>query len=198
FIMVNPSELKQIKSCETSREITQNTLLTNKDKRRNPRKKTAGNDKFNNKENVYGETKNVYLKNTLHGLDLRMNLMSIAWITNNNFKIVFNKTNAEVIDGSIKLTADRVGDLYYICENSREHCKIATDTESTSSNTQKTFISWHRLLGHINFKDFLDAERSGIISEIKIGQRDSKTQCDICIHGKITRTFFPKKSNWNY
>ncbi|KYN45245.1 hypothetical protein ALC56_00324 [Trachymyrmex septentrionalis] len=61
-----------------------------------------------------------------------MNLMSVAWITNNNFKIV-NKTNAEIIDGSVKLTADR--------------------------------------------------------------QRDSRTQCDICIHGKMTRTFFPKKSN---
>ena len=104
-----------------------------------------------------------------------MNLMSVAWITNNNFKIVFNKTNAEVIDGSVKLTADRVGDLYYVRKNSREHCKIATDTESTSPNTQKTLMSWHRLLGYINFKNFLDAERSGTISEIKIGQRDSRT-----------------------
>jgi len=126
-----------------------------------------------------------------------MNLMSIAWITNNNFKIVFNKTNAEVIDGSVKLT-DRVGDLYDVRENSRKHCKIATDTESTSSNTQKTLMSWHRLLEHINFKNFLDAERNGTIFEIKIGQRDSRTQCDICIRGKMTRTFFPKKSNWNY
>lgn len=91
-----------------------------------------------------------------------------------DLKIIFSKTNAKVIDddGNVKLT-NRVGDLYY--EKSREHYKIATDTESTSFNTQGTLMSWYRLLEHVNFKDLLGTKHRGTISGIKIGQRNSKT-----------------------
>lgn len=64
---------------------------------------------------VYGESKNLILNNTLHVPDLRSNLISVAKITDRDFKVVFNKSAAEVLDdhGSVKMVADRIGDLYF-------------------------------------------------------------------------------------
>lgn len=47
----------------------------------------------------------------------------------------------------------------------------------------------------MNFKDILDAERSGTLLGIKIKERTADIKCDTCIRGKMTQTSFPSKSN---
>lgn len=56
---------------------------------------------------VYGENKNLILNNTLHVPDLRSNLISVAKITDCEFKVIFSK---EVINGhgSVMIIADIV------------------------------------------------------------------------------------------
>lgn len=98
-------------------------------------------------------------------------------------------------DGDVKLKANRVGDLYYVYEKSTEHCKAVTNEFSTPPKMPGTLMSWHRRLGHLNIKDLLDVERNETVLGIKIEPHTGEIQCDTCIHGKMTRAPFPRKSN---
>lgn len=64
---------------------------------------------------VFGESKNISLDNTLFVPDLRTNLISVSKITNKNFEVLVKKDSAHVIDKTeqVKLVADRIGELYY-------------------------------------------------------------------------------------
>lgn len=62
------------------------------------------------------QNKNIELRETLLVPDLRMNLMSVARITDQGYEVTFHKNGARVknSEGRIKVVADRIGDLYYI------------------------------------------------------------------------------------
>lgn len=68
--------------------------------------------------NVFGEAQDIALNNTLHFPALRTNLLSVGEITKNGFEVLFQRDNALVsdTDGNVKLIANRVSDLYYVCE----------------------------------------------------------------------------------
>ena len=74
---------------------------------------------------VNGSVKSVTLNNVLYVPDLRQNLLSVAKITDRNCEVIFDKDRAAVIDsnGNHKLTADRVGDLYYVREIEQQKCQ---------------------------------------------------------------------------
>ena len=110
---------------------------------------------------VYGENKNLALNNTLLVPDLRSNLVSVSKITDHRFKVIFSKENAKVIDdrGNVKMVADRIGDLYYICENIESARNL--DAKEPSAESKRAHRSpaevWHRKLGHLNYKDLYAA-----------------------------------------
>lgn len=89
----------------------------------------------------------------------------------------------------MKLTANRVGNLYYVRENSNIS-KAVTD-KPISFKTLGTLISWHRRLEHINIKDLLETEQNGI----NIEQPETSIQCNIYAHRKITKAPFSKRSD---
>lgn len=60
---------------------------------------------------MHGETK----KRLSEKYSIRFGSLYESHVADYDFKIVFSKTNAKVIDddGNVKLMANRVGDLYY-------------------------------------------------------------------------------------
>lgn len=88
---------------------------------------------------VDGKVKNVSLTNMLYVPDLRANLLSVAKMTNKGCEVLFTKHRAIVTgsDGSVKLTADRSGDVFYVRETKREECRKISNTACDEQKPSK-------------------------------------------------------------
>lgn len=75
----------------------------------------------------------------MHVPDLRSNLISVAKITDCEFKVFFSKEAAEVINGhgSVKMVADRVGDLYFVRERIESAQNLAVKELSAEPEENK-------------------------------------------------------------
>ena len=100
---------------------------------------------------------------------------------------------AHVVDhnGKTKMIAEKINGLYFVREEQTHECRISSKSSRKSSDT---IITWHRRLGHLNFKDLINAQRNGILKGLNFGQVEGKLECDICVQAKMTITTFPKNS----
>lgn len=118
--------------------------------------------------------------------------MSVAKITDRDFKVVFTKDSATIADanGNVALYAERLGDLYYIREHDESAC-------SASSGNPKRFALelMHRKFGHANTRDIADAINKGVISGVEIEPSVATSACHVCLKGKMKRISFPKNSD---
>lgn len=115
---------------------------------------------------VNGRKSNVTLNKTLHTPELRMNLLSVSKVTDKGYRVVFDEQKAEVIDqrGQTRLMAKRSGDLYLIEGTSPHNCQNAEEETKKSGKFTKLdniIRSWHRRMGHLNFRDLVHASKSG-------------------------------------
>ncbi|KMQ87943.1 retrovirus-related pol polyprotein from transposon tnt 1-94 [Lasius niger] len=142
--------------------------------------------------NIHGELRSIHLENTQLVPDLRMNLLSVAKITDHGYDVVFNKQKGLVIDqdGNVKLIANRTNDLYIVEESVNE---IAVAEETGTGRTTQSKANWHRRFGYLNARDLQAAIRKGRVEGIEPGNFISNN-CDICPEGKMARSPFPIKS----
>ncbi|KMQ84567.1 retrovirus-related pol polyprotein from transposon tnt 1-94, partial [Lasius niger] len=54
--------------------------------------------------------------------------------------------------------------------------------------------TWHRRLGHLNYKDLYAAWKKNRLRGIELPEVNDSIQCEICLKGKITAATTPKKS----
>jgi len=143
---------------------------------------------FQIRENA--KVKNIDLQDTLFVPDLRTNLLSVGKIADRDYTVVFDKDAAKVLDkdGDRVLTAKRVNGLYYVNSDGVENCKASVESERT------TLLQWHRRLGHLNFKDLIEASRCGIYKDLNVEIATTSPECNICPRGKMTRAPFPRRS----
>jgi hypothetical protein len=148
---------------------------------------------------VFGESKNISLSKTLLVPDLRTNLLSVGKITEKGCEVIFKRDNAFVVgnDGSVKLVADRIGELYYARERNKERSTGLVFAAGLPCT--KTFEVWHRRLGHLNARDMSEAISKGTVLGLDVLKpmnfaRDS-IECEVCLQGKMVRTPFPKRSD---
>ncbi|CAD6215168.1 GSCOCG00011173001-RA-CDS [Cotesia congregata] len=106
--------------------------------------------------------RSVKLNDTLLVKELRTNLLSVAKITDHGNTVSFSKTGATIFgkDSEIKLLAQRVGNLYYVC-GSEEQANAAINNNSASLKL------WHHRLGHLNKEDLLEISRKKLTSGMK-------------------------------
>lgn len=144
-----------------------------------------------------GKVKNVNLTEVLFVPDLRTNLLSVSKMTDKGCEVLFTKDSATVIgsDGKIKVTANRVGDLYYICESKQEPCRKSLETANSSEVESSNLIAWHRRLGHLNVSDLRKAQRDNVIIGLDVKEFGNNFECEVCLRGKMTRTPFPTRSD---
>lgn len=140
-----------------------------------------------------GKTARIQLNDALHVPDLRTNLLSVGKITESNYDVIFRKDAAVIVDqnGNVKMKAEKFEGLYFIHKDQQQTCKILS---TTNNKAPKDIMTWHRRLGHLNFKDMLGAQRRGNLRGFDFTQTTKALECDVCIEGKMTRAPFPKKS----
>lgn len=158
-----------------------------------------GKGKTGFKTSVLDERKHVSLDDVFHVPGLRTNLLSVSKITDKGFKVNFEKHRALVIakDGSVKLIANRVGDLYFVKEcGPMEKDTISNYKGINMCSDKDQFQLWHRRLGHLNVKDMVNAQRNKTILGLKfnIKATNQNLNCDTCFKGKMSRIPFPKLS----
>lgn len=130
----------------------------------------------------------VNINNALLVKDLRTNLLSVSKITQNDREVVFRKNEAVIrdLDGNVKLTADRIEDLYYLRE-AGERVNAATEEIRTSEASL-----WHARLGHLHMDAVVD-----LSNEHATGLRPLKRDgqpCDVCQRGKLTTKPFTART----
>lgn len=146
----------------------------------------------NFKSEVFGETKNIFLNDALHVPDLRTNLLSVGKITDRGNEVLFKKDIALIIgkDGNVKLTANRVGELYYVPEQEdNSECNVIEG--DTRKGRPQSLELWHRRLGHLNKHDLKEAWKKGTIKGLNISKIQDEFECEVCILGKMTKLPFP-------
>lgn len=134
---------------------------------------------------VADNKRHVKLTDVLHVPGLRANLMSVAKITDRGNVVIFKRNNAIVKDpsGEVKLVAERKGDLFFI----RQSKEYANMFQAQNSALQ----SWHKKLGHLNYKDVVELSKRGVIT--KFDTRSTPNECDVCLQGKMTALPFSER-----
>lgn len=148
--------------------------------------------------NINGEKCNVTLSDTLHVPEVGTNLLSVSKIADKGYSVVFDKSEATVLDesGNIKLIAKRKENLYYIEGEGLDSCGqavIGINDKSTSS--MNSIESWHERMAHLNYHDLLSACKNGAVRGIDLEKVDGHRECEVCIQGKMSRLPFPSESN---
>lgn len=94
------------------------------------------------------------------------------------------------------MTAKRVGDLYIAnVESERRFCGNITESSAMEKKREEVML-WHRRLGHLNFRDIWDGIRNGSTVGVNLDRtlEHDKSECNVCLKGKMTRKPFPQKS----
>lgn len=138
----------------------------------------------------------INLSEALYIPDLRTNLLSVGKICDKDLKVIFEKKKATIIDqdGNTILGVDRANNgLYCLEAKTLESCANVTWNEEKSSKLRST-ITWHRKMGHLNFKDLLRCAREEIIKGLKVDQNFAEYNCETCAKGKMSKKALPRKS----
>lgn len=111
---------------------------------------------------------------------LRNNLMSFSMITDNGYKVIFDKYRATVKrrDGSTALTATKRNQLY-IVDEIKSHAIVG------SKINDDKLTRWYQRYGHLNITDLKNIKIKVIVKGIEFTTKSDKFQCDICDKSKI-------------
>ncbi|KMQ84505.1 retrovirus-related pol polyprotein from transposon tnt 1-94, partial [Lasius niger] len=128
----------------------------------------------------------VNLEETLLVPNLRTNLISVSKITDRGHAVIFRKSEAIVkgSDGSIKMMANRIGNLYYI-RNADKKAQAASENQDRGK-----LALWHRRMGHLNVRDLVEMTKKRSISGVSIKHANNLPPCDTCMKGKLTQLSF--------
>lgn len=143
-----------------------------------------------------GVTKQVKLRETLLVPELRTNLLSVGKICDRGFKVTFESDAATIVDTSGRpiLRAEREsGGLYLLKAGNRETVANSALDGGITKKLQAA-KTWHRKMGHLNYQDLWNCQRSNAVSGLELSERPDNIFCDVCTKGKMTRAPFPKKS----
>jgi len=113
------------------------------------------------------------------------------------YRVTFDSKTADVTDKNEKFllrAKKHNGGLYFL--KTTPYGKSANTALQNSINESLTATEmWHKKMGHLNYRDLAKCVRIGAIKEINMASLDKTTLFEICTHGKIARTPFPKRSS---
>lgn len=140
--------------------------------------------------NADQRSKRIRLKNALHVPDLRTNLLSVAKIVDNGYRVIFEAERALVKNhkGEVVLSARRQGDLFTL-NGSVQQANAATQGKRSDVEI------WHERFGHLNVKDLLHMSKIGAASGLKINDSLDMSNCKICITQKLTSSPFSSRAH---
>ena len=143
---------------------------------------------------IDGHQRNVNVNEVLRVPKLRINLLSVGKLADQNLKVIFEKEKAEIVDRywNAILVADRKDGLYYLREKRNECSPNAEVAEQRKVRT--AMETWHINMGHLNVRDLIQCESSGAVLGMDLGKAPEDFVCEICLSSDMTKTPFPKES----
>jgi len=137
---------------------------------------------------VHGKWKNGKLENVLYVPTLRKNLFSTGACTNKGYSVIFCEKSVEIKESNVlKIEGIRQ-------DNNLYRLLIETTKISDVNIVEKnTFETWHKRLGHINYKCLQKMIEEKLVSGIKSCNFD-KHFCEDCVFGKQHRLSFKNTS----
>lgn len=125
----------------------------------------------------------IRLKNVLNVLDINVNLLSVAKITDHGYNVKFDKYRAIVCrdNKEIIMTAEREENAYYVKTSiSMEKAGVINDTDI-----------WHKRLGHTSKRTIEQMRKEDLVTGM--GEKDKEMrQCESCVEGKMCRKPHPR------
>ena len=124
---------------------------------------------------------------------LSENLISLGLIEKKGFKIVFCKGKVQFIDrkdGAVLLTSFKEGNLWTVYSRGYGQKSEATNIKDEEVRASRATVDlWHRRLAHCHEDALVKIEQLNLkrVGEI------SKSTCDTCVQGKMTKLPMPKK-----
>ncbi|UYV74013.1 hypothetical protein LAZ67_11001828 [Cordylochernes scorpioides] len=125
------------------------------------------------------------LNNVLHVPSLTDNLISVNKLVQENNKVIFDQKGGHIIDqaGYTIITANKVGDLYFIKGNNNK-------IDITFKVTNIPWEVWHKRLGHINDQYMEIMKKNQLVYKFDYNEQKSMENCISCIKGKYSRKPF--------
>ena len=133
---------------------------------------------------------NITLNEVLYVPNMTKNLLSVASITKNGFKLEFGRNDCVVTTQSGKAIARAVkeNNLYRLDTNGKLYANIAV--------TRKDDVElWHQRLGHIGINNINKLVNNNMVTGLPISQHKDLPFCDACVQGKLCRLSFPKAAS---
>ena len=119
---------------------------------------------------------------------LSSNLLSVKKLTNNGFKVIFEKNVCSIIkEGALKVYAKCLNNLYQLPTIDRAYTVTGLKHNKDCQHT------WHTSFGYRDIEAIKQLE-NGLATGIKIKDCGIRETCEICIKGKMSRVPFPKES----
>ncbi|QRW26084.1 integrase core domain protein [Rhizoctonia solani] len=161
---------------------------------------------INNDTNEY---RTIRLTNVAHVPSSPANLISLSLVTDKGYRVsmdrdqlVIHGTNNEVITYGSKLRDRDQGSLWKI--NAKAVSKTTAKQKAQNVPTElalvkqtgRTWLDWHRVLGHIGPQALQRIKNTGAVSGMEIAEdKDGLNfECESCIQAKAHTRPFPKES----
>lgn len=140
--------------------------------------------------NYGSRVRNITVKDVLFVPELKGNLISVAKLTQQGLKVIFENNSCSIYEDGILVTSAKLeSNLYKLNLNKEIESLMKIEKENHSSNC---IHQWHRKFGHRNPEDIKLLENKA--KGIKLSNCPIKITCEECIKGKMSRTPFPQES----
>ena len=143
------------------------------------------------------------LRNVLYAQKAGVRLISISRLDDSGYKLSFADGICTVLEHSSGRTLARCSrnssNLYVFPGSIRSHSSSIPSfpfsfpcTAFPSLTAKPNLETWHRRLGHANFRTVLDMARGDVTAGMQVDLSLAPQACDACIRGKQTHSAVPK------
>ena len=140
--------------------------------------------------NEKGEIQEIVTKNVLYVPELDTNLLSVRKLTSLGFKVNFSGTDCTICEETTIIATGSTdhSNLYRL--NTKEKLY-----KVMCNNMSNCIHKWHRRFGHRNVDAVKKLINHNMVEGMKMNSCKTKSICECCIQGKMTRLPFPESTS---
>lgn len=140
---------------------------------------------------IAGRKERIDIKNVFFVPQMKQNLLSVSSIVNQNNFVTFQKNTAKIYNNHRKLIAIAARNNKLFELSGRVADYKPNEINSYNSSLQMTNIQkWHRILGHVNFKDLKHLCEAQLAEGLPKQVERNFEKCEICLENKMTNLKF--------
>jgi hypothetical protein len=124
---------------------------------------------------VNGQVQTIPVTNTLHVPGLNKTLLSVSWLSDHGYKLIFDETVCQIMKDDILVALARKQNGLYYLRN-----EVWTNvTAYAAQSSDNTTALWHRRLGHISVSTLREMAKYGLVEGLTESDVADDVTCDI-------------------